>query len=83
MNEFDQTTLKWLWMIIILPITWFFRLVWTNHKSLNELKIEMAQTPTHDDIDRRMDNMVKPMQDAHNRIERKLDKLIDRELNRK
>jgi len=90
MVEFSGVDLKWLWSITILPITWFSRLVWTNHKSIHELRVEIAQSPTHVDLKKcrdetrqHIDDVIQPIKDGHTRIEAKIDKLIDRELNKK
>ena len=39
--------LKWFFGFIIIPATWLFNLIWTNHKELQNIK---ANHPSWDDL---------------------------------
>ena len=90
MAEFSETSFKWLWTIVVLPATWLVKLIWSNNKSIQEIRLELAKSPSSRDIEKTkdetidyIDTVISPIKEGHTRIESKLDKLIDRELNRK
>lgn len=88
--DIPNEILKWLWTIPAIVAAKVISLVWTNHKSLQEIRLELAENyPTKrelqrckEDTDKRLEDLVEPLKQGHSRIENKLDRLIQRELDR-
>lgn len=86
--QIDNESLHYLWTLVVVPITWLVRLVWVNHKSLQDIREELAKQYAtkldldrcSDDKDRRLDDIIEPLKEGHKRIENKLDQIIEREL---
>ena len=85
---------KWLWGIILIPVTWFIKLMWSNHTSLQELRREIAADyPTWSEMKREIqgcsDQKDEALKEQNIRVEKSLsyiikqvDNIRDREINK-
>jgi len=84
----DWDTVKYLG---ILPATWLGKLIWSNHKSLHDLRRDIAADyPTWTDMKREVmdcsdakDKVLDDQKEDLTYIRSRLDKLVDRELDKK
>ena len=86
--QLDWDTIKYL---LVLPAGWVGKLIWSNHKSVQELREELARNyPTWSDTKREItkcseqkDKVLEDQKEDLTYIRDRLDKLVDRELNKK
>jgi hypothetical protein len=84
----DWDTVKYLG---ILPATWLGKLIWSNHKSLQELREAIAADyPTWTEmkteisgVSEQKDKMFEEQKEDLTYIRSRLDKLVDRQLDKK
>ena len=87
----DQDTLQYLWGLIALPVSYVGKLMWSNHKSIQEIREDIARDyPTWKDMHKELaecsdakDKMLDEQRDDLKYIRDRVDKLVDRELNKK
>ena len=78
--QLDSDTLQWAWGLVVLPVTWAGKLLWNNHKSIQDIKQELAKNyPTFEDLDREAAEQREDLK----YIRGKVDMLIQRELDKK
>ena len=86
-----QVDMEWVWGLLALPVTYVSKLIWDNHKSLEDLKQEIARDyPTFHDMKLEIrecsdqkDMMLHDQKEDLKYIRDKVDMLVKRELDRK
>lgn len=75
--QIDSEVLQWVQGISLLLVTWIGKVVWADHKALNEHKEHVAKTyPTKEEIDHKLEDHKQDL----TYIRDKLDKVVDRML---
>ena len=83
--QIDWDTVKW---VLLVPATWIGKLMWSNHKSIADLRKEIAGNyPTWSDMKEEIrecsddkDKMMKEQKEDLTYIRDKVDKIVDRML---
>lgn len=70
--------------LLFLPGAWILKLIWSDHKSIQDLREEMAREyPTRHDVKYEIERCTKEQKEDLKYIRDRVDTLVDRELNRK
>lgn len=87
----DHDTLTYLWGLLALPVSYIGKLMWSNHRSIQEIREEIARDyPTWKDMHKEIaecsdskDKIFDEQKEDLKYIRDRVDKLVDRELNKK
>jgi len=77
--QIDSDTLHYLWSLLAVPAVWLFKVIWQQQKSLQQLREEIARdyyTKTE------VDHEINDNKDDLKYIRGKLDKVVDRMLDK-
>ncbi len=78
----DPAYLQWLWTTVSIPFLWLWNQVNGTQKKLDAHKLYMAQnTFRKEEVKAIIDGTAVPLKESIARIEKNMDRLINRELN--
>ena len=77
--QIDNDSLQWVVGVLLLPITYAGKLLWSNHKSIQQIKEEIAKNyPTFDDIDKRDDEQKEDIKYIRDKLDKVVERLLDK-----
>lgn len=77
--QIDNDTMQWVVGVLLIPITYIGKLLWSHNKSIQQIREEIARDyPTFNDLEKREDDQKEDIKYIRDKLDKVVDRLLDK-----